>query len=61
MITANLATYPPRRETLEAVAGYISPQVDQMNIVLNQYDEIPGKLAKFSNVSMAEEVLAETL
>lgn len=49
MIVANLATYPPRRENLLPVVKAIAPQVDRLNVVLNQFDaclpeleEIPG-------------------
>ena len=50
MIIANLATYPPRRENLEQVVAVISPQVDRLNIVLNQYDAVPDELKKYPNV-----------
>lgn len=50
MIIANLATYPPRRESLENVVATISPQVDRLNIVLNQYDAVPVELERFPNV-----------
>ncbi|SIN78765.1 hypothetical protein [Vannielia litorea] len=38
MITANLATYPPRESNLAQVVQAILPQVDRLNIVLNQYE-----------------------
>lgn len=50
MIIANLATYPPRSENLEKVVAVISPQVDRLNIVLNQYDALPDELKKYPNV-----------
>ncbi len=50
MIIANLATYPPRRKNLEKVVAIISPQVDRLNIVLNQYDAVPVELKKYPNV-----------
>jgi len=50
MIIANLATYPPRRKNLESVVAIISPQVDRLNIVLNQYDTVPIELEKYPNV-----------
>ena len=50
MIVANLATYPPRRGILENVVATISPQVDCLNIVLNQYNAVPPELAKYPNV-----------
>jgi len=50
MIIANLATYPPRRKNLEKVVAIISPQVDCLNIVLNQYDAVPVELERYPNV-----------
>lgn len=50
MIIANLATYPPRAEFLPNVVDAISPQVDQLNIVLNEYDSAPDFLSKYNNV-----------
>ncbi len=50
MIVANLATYPSRRQNLEKVVAVISPQVDRLNIVLNQYDTAPDELKKYPNV-----------
>src|SRR6056297_575058 len=41
MITANMATFPPRSEGLRDVVARILPQVDQLNIVFNEYDKIP--------------------
>ncbi|QDC08797.1 hypothetical protein FHY55_05895 [Oceanicola sp. D3] len=38
MIVANLATYPPRESNLADVVAAILPQVNRLNIVLNQYD-----------------------
>lgn len=51
MHTGTLATYPPRRETLLTVVEAMAPQLDQLNVVLNQYDEIPAELAPFSSVN----------
>jgi hypothetical protein len=50
MIVANLATYPPRLEQLKVVVPIIAPQVDRLNIVLNQYDTVPSELAQYGNV-----------
>lgn len=50
MIIANLATYPPRRALLDKVVSAISPQVDRLNIVLNQYNEVPRELLNYGNV-----------
>jgi len=51
MIIANLATYPPRAEFLPSVVDAISPQVDQLNIVLNEYDSVPEFLSGYKNVN----------
>ncbi len=50
MIVANLATYPPRAEFLPRVIASIAPQVDQLNVVLNEYDTAPTWLAGMANV-----------
>lgn len=50
MIIANLATYPLRRKYLNRVVAAISPQVDRLNIVLNQYDAVPVELEQYPNV-----------
>ena len=49
MIVANLATYPPRRDGMLDVVRALAPQVDRLNIVLNEYTEIPSELASISN------------
>jgi len=41
MIIANLATYPPRRAALKQVIQRLSNQVDKLNVVLNEYTEVP--------------------
>lgn len=50
MIVANLATYPPRLGTLPEVIASIIPQVDQLNIVLNEFDSVPDWLEKTPKV-----------
>ncbi len=50
MIVANLATYPARKNHLRQVVAAISPQVDRLNIVLNEYDAIPQYLSRYTNV-----------
>ena len=50
MIVANLATYPPRRRNLMRVVADIAPQVDRLNVILNQYDRVPEALSAFGNV-----------
>ena len=51
MIIANLATYPPRRENLLPVVQAITPQVDRLNVVLNQYEAELPELAGIANVN----------
>lgn len=51
MIFANLATYPPRAEFLPSVIDAVSPQVDRLNIVLNEYKEVPEFLLSYKNVN----------
>lgn len=50
MISANLATYPPRRNNLLPVVRAIAPQVDRLNVVLNEYDGTLADLEAFPNV-----------
>lgn len=52
MIVANLATYPPRAHRLESVVAALSHQVDLLNIVLNEYEEIPSALRRLTNVRL---------
>lgn len=51
MIRAHLATFPPRRRILRKVVDAILPQVDHLFVVLNDYDEVPGYLAKDERVT----------
>ena len=50
MIVANLATYPPRVAQIGQILSSVSPQVDQVNVVLNLMDTVPKILSTFSNV-----------
>lgn len=50
MIIATLATYPPRLNNLETVITAISPQVDRLRIVLNEFKEIPEICREIDNV-----------
>lgn len=50
MLIANIATYPPRAGRLEQVMSIIAPGVDRVNLVLNEFEEIPAHLAKHDNV-----------
>lgn len=40
-VSASLASYPPRKEKLQAVVSSLLPQVDHLYVYLNEYDEIP--------------------
>ena len=51
MIRAHLATFPPRRRLLRKTCEAILPQVDQLFVVLNGYEDIPGFLAKDARVT----------
>lgn len=50
MIQAFIATYPKRRHVFAQVLHSISPQVDRIIAVLNEYDRVPGDLPTFANV-----------
>lgn len=39
-----LASFPPRRESLRAAVESILPQLDELNIYLNNYDDVPAFL-----------------
>lgn len=49
-LVANLATYPPRREGLRQAVAALAPQLDRLNVVLNEYDAELPELAEFHNV-----------
>ncbi len=50
MIVANLATYPARRDGLMQVVRAIAPQIDVLNVVLNEYDAALPELDEYPNV-----------
>ncbi|MBT0958080.1 glycosyltransferase family 2 protein [Alphaproteobacteria bacterium KMM 3653] len=50
MIIANLASYPPRRSNLPRVVATLAPQVDRINLVLNEYDGPLEELSSYANV-----------
>lgn len=50
LIVANIATYPPRVSQIERILSSVSPQVDRVNVVLNQMDTVPDILSGFDNV-----------
>ncbi len=49
-IIANLATYPPRGGFLPRVVASIAPQVDQLNLVLNEHTSVPEFLSEYKNI-----------
>lgn len=51
MIVGNMATYPARESTLEFVLDNVAPQLDRLNVVLNQYAKPPAFLSKHGNVT----------
>ncbi len=52
MIVANLATYPPRKSNLTSVIHALLPQVDKLNVVLNQYEVLPKELENIENLNL---------
>lgn len=50
-IIVNLATYPAREEVFHHSIESVYNQVDQINLVLNEYRYIPKKLAKYGHVN----------
>lgn len=50
MIHATLATYPPRLANLKDVVTAISPQVDRLTIVLNEFSALPDMSGWGDNV-----------
>ncbi len=43
-VTVSMASFPPRRDRMLRVVSCLLPQVDQLNIYLNEYDEVPEEL-----------------
>ena len=41
-----MASFPQRQDSLKAVVTYILPQLDELRIYLNDYEEVPGFLDK---------------
>ncbi|MDX1629394.1 MAG: hypothetical protein R3345_11880, partial [Fulvivirga sp.] len=44
VVTASLASIPPRKDVLKKVIDSILPQIDKLNIYLNEYEETPDFL-----------------
>ncbi|RZD47301.1 MAG: hypothetical protein CXT66_06950, partial [Methanobacteriota archaeon] len=43
-VTVSMASFPPRRERMVRVVKRILPQIDRLNIYLNDYEEVPPEL-----------------
>lgn len=50
MIVANMATFPARADQIESAVRRLAPQVDRLNLVLNEYDEIPSWCGAIPNL-----------
>lgn len=50
-IIANMATFPPREAVLPASIQRLEKQVDQINLCLNEYSEIPRWISQFKKVN----------
>lgn len=56
MVYANMATIPQRISQLEVVVHSILPQVDQLNIYLNNFEEVPWFLKRDKiNIIMSQD------
>jgi hypothetical protein len=51
MIIANAATFPNRASILRENLSRIASQVDVLNLVLNEFDEVPAELAVIRNLN----------
>ncbi|TVR65268.1 MAG: hypothetical protein EA422_04640 [Gemmatimonadales bacterium] len=47
---AHMATFPARSESLPRAVASLAPQVDQLHLVLNEYDGVPPWLSRYDNV-----------
>ena len=50
MIVANMASFPARKDILPHSIERLLPQVDRINLCLNEYDHIPKEFAKYEKV-----------
>lgn len=50
MIICNIATYPPRLESLLRTLDLLAPQFDRINLVLNEYESIPEGISGYNGV-----------
>lgn len=51
MIVANLATYPKRLDFMPRVVAALAPQVDRLNVVLNEFRSVPDSIQGYANVN----------
>lgn len=51
MIIANMASFPAREKILPEVIEQILPQVDSINLCLNEFKSIPKELAKYGKLN----------
>lgn len=51
MIIANMATFPARESILPPAVEKLLPQVDCLNLCLNEFKEIPKELAKYEKLN----------
>ena len=51
MIVANMATYPKRKHIIEESVKRLLPQVDILNLCLNEYEKIPNELLKYKKLN----------
>ncbi|WP_135502447.1 hypothetical protein [Roseovarius aestuariivivens] len=51
MIVANMATYPAREANLDSVISAIAPQVQKMNVVLNEFTAVPEHISAPDHVT----------
>ncbi|MDX9856115.1 MAG: glycosyltransferase [Candidatus Moranbacteria bacterium] len=59
-VVASMASFPARKEYLKKVVEKILPQVDQLNIYLNEYDDAPDFLNnKKINISLGKKELGD--
>lgn len=51
MIVANMASFPAREEILPQMIEKLLPQVDCLNLCLNEFNDIPKELAKYEKLN----------
>lgn len=51
MIIANMASFPARMDILSQTLAILLPQVDRLNLCLNEYVDIPKEFAKYEKLN----------